>query len=287
MERDLWIAVVALVRSLHQSRPPRCRFSDARIVLVLLWAALHDRPISWACRRESWPIHLRGEELPTPSTMTRRLRTDSVRLLLERVEAAQREGEPEERVHIIDGRPLPIGGNSGDPDAGFGRAAGCMAKGYKLHAIVGISGSIRAWAVRPINQDERTVACELVPACGIEGWLLGDANYDANRLFDAAAAQGVQLLTPRRYGSDKGLGHHRHSPARLRCIRLLESAGRTTARKLLDERTRIERVFGNMASACYGLGPLPGWVRTLRRVERWVHAKIILFGVARKLRHAA
>jgi IS5 family transposase len=287
MERDLWIAVVALVRSLPASRPARCQFSDARIVLVLLWAALHDRPISWACRRSSWPIHLRGEALPTPSTMTRRLRTESVRLLLELLEERLREDEPEERVHIIDGRPLPIGGNSGDPDAGFGRGAGCMAKGYKLHAIIGISGRIRAWAVRPINEDERTVACELVPASGIEGWLLGDANYDANRLFDAAAAHGVQLLAPRRYGSDKGLGHRRNSPARLRCIRLLEGAGRTAARQLLEERTRIERVFGNMASACYGLGPLPGWVRTLRRVERWVHAKIILFGVAQRRRAAA
>lgn len=287
MERDLWLAVVSLVRSRPRRRPPRCRFTDGDIVLILLWAALHDRPISWACRVSSWPIHRRGRTLPDASTMSRRLRTPSVKVLLEEIEAALRADDSVERVHIIDGRPLPVGGNSGDPDAGFGRAAGCMAKGYKLHAIIGKTGRIRAWAVRPIHHDERTVARELVPASGIRGWLLADANYDANRLFDVTSAHGVQMLAPRRYGSDKGLGRHRHSPSRLRCVRLLEGAGRTWAGRLLQERTRIERVFGNMASASYGLGALPAWARTLPRVQRWVHAKIILFGLAQRLRSAA
>jgi hypothetical protein len=36
---------------------------------------------------------------------------------------------------VLDGKPLPIGGCTKDPDARYGRAAGTMAKGYKLHAV--------------------------------------------------------------------------------------------------------------------------------------------------------
>lgn len=289
MERNTF---ALLIRELDRAagsrhRPPKASYTDRQIVLVYFWAVLHDRPVSWACRRECWPFHDRTRPLPSAATMSRRLRTASLQRLLGEIEAQLRAGDPEERIHIIDGRPLPIGGNSGDPDAGFGRAAGCMAKGYKLHAIVGLSGRIRAWEVRPIHHDERTVAGELVPASGIKGWLLADGNYDANRLFDVTLAHGVQMLAPRRYGSDKGLGRHRHSPARLESARLLEGAGHAWARRLHERRACIERVFGTMASAPYGLAHLPAWVRTLPRVRRWVHAKIILFILARPRRIAA
>ena len=32
------------------------RFSDSTIVITYLWAVLWDRPISWACRLENWPL---------------------------------------------------------------------------------------------------------------------------------------------------------------------------------------------------------------------------------------
>ena len=36
----------------------------------------------------------------------------------------------------------------------------------------------------------------------------------------------------------------------------------------------VETTFGNMSSYGGGLGPLPAWVRTLRRVKRWIGVKI-------------
>ena len=51
------------------------------------------------------------------------------------------------------------------------------------------------------------------------GYLLGDGNYDATALYDAAAAHNRQLVArPRR--PNAGRGHRRQSPHRLRSIAL-------------------------------------------------------------------
>jgi len=43
------------------------------------------------------------------------------------------------------------------------------------------------------------------------------------------------------------------------------------------QRGDIERRFGSLSTAWYGLGPLPAWVRGQACVERWVAAKLVLF----------
>src|SRR5262249_18473024 len=85
---------------------------------------------------------------------------------------------------VIDGKPLPIGGCSKDRQAGYGKAAGAKAKGYKLHALVGSDGSVANWRVAPMNKDERVMAERLVKGAPPEvaGYLLGDANFDSNPL---------------------------------------------------------------------------------------------------------
>jgi hypothetical protein len=50
-------------------------------------------------------------------------------------------------------------------------------------------------------------------------------------------------------------------------------------RALLRSRGLIERFFGNADSRAEGLGELPAWVRTHRRVRNWVHAKLIINAV--------
>ena len=69
-------------------------------------------------------------------------------------------------------------------------------------------------------------------------------------------------------------GHRRHSPCRIRSIKLLD---RPFGQSLLTGRISIERMFGNLTNFPGGLKLLPHWVRTLFRVEMWVRAKMILY----------
>src|SRR5215831_13750602 len=141
MEHQLWEAIVAVLLSLDNPRTPtRFDFSDEDIVKVYYGSVSCDRPTSWACQKEHWPIHLRKRPLPSPATMSRRLRSSRVVALLDALQ--RRVTAPKEAglFWMIDGKPLPIGGCSKDRQAGYGRAAGGKAKGYKLHALVGADG---------------------------------------------------------------------------------------------------------------------------------------------------
>lgn len=278
MRRDFWLRLVDLVRRCA-TPPPNRRFTfgEADIVLVFFWAAEHSRPIYWACDPENWPDDLRPACLPTPATMSRRLRRPAILARIERVRRHLQRGRRRRLVSTLDGKPLPVSHHSRDPDARFGRGAGTLAKGYKFHGICNGSRRLEAWSVQPLNVDERVVARQLVPRSRIAGYLLADRYYDDNPLHDICLRRGVQLIAPRRYGRNKGLGHHRHSPARLRCIDMLEHSHTGFGPSLHAQRDDIERRFGSLSTAWYGLGPLPAWVRGHACVERWVAAKLVLF----------
>jgi hypothetical protein len=281
MDCELYSVLYQAVFSLGKRRRPKgAIFTDADIAWVFLWAVGHDRGNSWACQRRHWPLWHR-RPLPSPSTLSRRLRTESVQALLRDLEAYLRLHAPASICRFIDAKPLPIGGCSQDKQAGFGRAAGCMAKGYKLHAIIDIRQGIVAWEVVPMNVSERTLARRLIPELHSPGYLVGDYQYDAAPLYDLAALGGVQLVAPRKRGA-KGLGHRRQSPHRLRGLELL---GRGFGQNLLRARGNVERWFGNMTAFGGGLGPLPSWVRGLGRVTNWVRAKSIICAVHRQLLH--
>jgi hypothetical protein len=276
MEHQLWKSIVAVLASLGNARlDPRLTFSDARIVQVFYWSVLHDRPISWAVCRENWPIHLRKAALPSNSAMSRRLRTASVIALLDAME--KRVVPPNEpgMFWMIDGKPLVIGGASKDTQAGYGRAVRGKARGYKLHAIVG-RGGIQDWILAPMNADERTMAARMLKRATIQGYLIGDKNFDSNPLHAICEELAdLQLITPRRFGTKHGLGHIRHSPSRLRSIERLENPFPEFGEQLLKDRNAIERTFANLTNWGGGLTTLPAWVRTHRRVRRWVQAKLI------------
>lgn len=280
MERELWLRIKSLLAKQRDRRPLKCTFTNADIVLTFFWAVLHDRPIYWACDRKNWPVYDRRRPLPVPSTMTRRLRTRSVQALIDQMESSLRECFPDTTLHVVDGKPLPISGHSTDPDAGFGRAAGGMAKGYKLHLIYAENGNINAWDVKPMHVDERRVARDLIPRAKIEGYLLADANYDSNHLYDLAADHRIQLLAPKRNRESADLGHRTHSPARISSLYLLGQEKTGWARRLFARRPDIERFFGSLSSASYGLTYLPPWVRRIDRVRRWVQAKLIVYQIA-------
>jgi len=279
MERELWPVLY------HNVRQVACAFHQKYVqipgwilVLTMLWSALHDRPVQWACRAENWKTtRLRPPRLPSPRTMSRRVDGVALGLLWHAIEQRLRELSA---THpglsaFLDGKPLTIGGTSKDPDARYGRAAGTMAKGYKLHTIWSTRAIPETWELTPMNTSEKTVAHRLIPQLTGGGYLLADGNYDSNKLFDDAAKQGYQLLTPLPKGK-AGTGHHYQSPYRLRSIALMQG---DYGSKLYATRTTIERLYGNATSFGGGLAPLPAWVRGLARVRTWVWAKLLINAV--------
>lgn len=284
MERQLWKKIVMLINGMgKRGSNVFCSYSDAVIVKTWLWAVLHDRPVSWACQACNWPVYERRWQLPSASTMSRRLRSKRVRWLLNQIEErVLRSNVGDNIVWMVDGKPLPISGHSKDRQAGYGRAVGGKAKGYKIHAIVGSDGSLPHWRLAPMNKDERVMAGRILKQTEIQGYLLADGNYDSNKLHQVCDQKGdLQLVCPRRYGPGKGFGHRKQTAGRLRSVEILEHHTPDFGNQLINQRVQIERFFGNLTNWGGGLTHLPPWVRTYQRVKRWVQTKIIINAVKR------
>ncbi|MBA7476195.1 hypothetical protein ES707_11577 [subsurface metagenome] len=252
----------------------RATFSHAQILRTYFWAVIHDRPIYWACKKKNWPIYYRRHQLPTASTMSRRLRTETIQKLLKQMEHSLIQRVPRSTCRWIDAKPLPIGGNSKDKDSRFGFGASSIAKGYKLYAIADKNQGFVRWTIKSMNKSESKIAHELIRTLDNQGYLIGDGQYDNNRLYDMVGRKSIQLVTPQRIRNAKGLGHRRHSLYRIRAMDLIK---RPFGQSLIESRKSIKRMFGNLTCFAGGLKPLPHWVRTLFRVRLWVQAKMILY----------
>jgi hypothetical protein len=277
MERELWPRLYHLIMEVGQDlRLIGVSFQPHIVLLVLFWAALHDRPMRWACRPRNWSTTTsRPPRLPSPATVSRRLRRVDTAMLMRAVVQRLRRGADPRLIALIDGKPLPIGGSGHDPEARCGRGAGMWAKGYKFYAIWAGRPVPETYRVYPMNVNEDKVAEEMIPDLTGGGYLLGDGEYDANGVFDAAGAAGYQLLAPRE-DPGAGLGHKYQSPYRRRCIELMRTA---FGRGVWGLRRQIEPWFGVLVSFGGGLSPLPSWVRHLKRVWLWVSAKLVINGV--------
>lgn len=277
MERELFLKVKRELAALGPRPRGRNRFSDAIIILVYFWAVTHDRSVTWACRRDNWQACVRPRRLPSQSRMSRRLRTGSVRGLIDELEErVLRAGRPAPTACAVDGKPLPVGTYSHDRHALWGRGAGGWAKGYKLHLLLSLCGTVMAWRLTPMSGDEREMARRLLKQTGCAGYVLGDKAYDANYLYSEAAKHGGQLVAPRQKGPTRGLGSRRQAPGRLRSKDLLENTVSAFGRELHAMRDVIERKFGYLTSTGGLLTHLPSWIRTHPRVHAWVQAKLIL-----------
>lgn len=278
MERELWTVLYHLLHVFGNWRGGWL-YSTADILAVYLWAVVHDRPTSWATKPENWPDDLRPRRLPTQGTVSRRLRRPAIIELMTTIEEhlAALAMTDDCLTRIIDGKALAVSNVSKDPDAGYGRGAGGNQKGYKLHAVWAAGPIPIAWGLAPMNESEKIMARHLIPDLPGGGYLLGDAQYDANPLYDLSADAGFQLVAKKIKGRGRGgLGHRRQAPSRLRSIELLKTA---FGRALTNHRNAIEGRFGAWVSAGGGLGPLPAWVRRFHRVRHWVQAKIITTAV--------
>ena len=274
MQRELWPILYSTVRAVAQDFSQKyVQIPGWMLVVTMLWASLHERPVCWACDPDNWTgTRLRPPRLPSASTMSRRIDGVAVGLLWRAVEQRLRavSGHVPGLLAFLDGKALPVGGCTKDPDARYGRGAGVMAKGYKLHTVWSDGPLPEAWEITPLNTDEVKVAERLLPQLSGGGYLLADGNYDVNRLFDRAWCQGYQLVTPPPKAAP---GRRRQSPQRLHSIEMM---GRTFGVDLYKKRIGIEEAFGNATAFGGGLGPLPAWVRGLERVRTWVWAKLLI-----------
>lgn len=282
MKADIWRELYHIVMRLSRQRPRGSRrVPDWLVVLTFLWAAINESPVSWAVQRRHWPVWCQRliRSMPSSTTMSRRLRRPSVLAFLDAVLQEAQKDLPSTLFRMIDGKPLPIGGCTGDRQAGFGRAAGTKANGYKLHSLLDSSGKVVGWRLAPMNVPEQRMAARLLRDATQAGYDVCDSNYDSNQLYGMARQHGAQIVAPRRRpGTGLGKGRGRHDPARLRSIAMTEGPS-PFGRTLLHQRAAIERAFGNLTSFGGGLGPLPAWVRTYKRVHRWVAAKLAINAV--------
>jgi hypothetical protein len=280
MERELWPLLYRTVRAVAADfRQKYVQIPSWVLVLTMLWAAVHDRPVSWACDPGNWKMtRLRPFKIPSASTMSRRVDGAAVGLLWHAVEHRLRNlsASVPGLTALLDGKPLPVGGATKDPDARYGRGAGIMAKGYKLHTIWAGRSMPEAWEITGLNVSEKEVARRLIPLLKGGGYLLADGYYDANDLYDLADQQGYQLMTPLPRGKEPGSGHHYQSPHRLRSIELMKSS---YGQQLHRYRSEIERAYGSATSFGGGLAALPAWVRGRDRVRTWVWAKLLINAV--------
>ena len=288
MERDLWRCIVTQLKALPRRRPIRGLYDNRQILAPLFWAALHDRPISWACRRENWPGRAWRRILPDQSTMSRRLRDPQLDLDIDFVMRRIQRKWTRGRVLLTDGKPYHINRHSADPDAHAGYGAGEFMRGYKLHVVIDDAQQVWGWAIHPMNTGESCVSTDIVrnmPTPRVK-LLVGDAAYDSNPLHEVAARRGIQLVAPRRK-PHTGLGRStKHHPNRLRSIELTESPSGWMWPMLYAKRTEVERFFAGLTSSAVNAAHLPTWVRRLHRVRRWIGAKLAINAARIALRRA-
>lgn len=123
MERELWLQLYRIVVSLDRF-DWRGRYRASDILLVFLWAVVHDRPTVWACQPKNWSTPPR--HLPTQPTMSRRLRSPLVQQLLSAVEEKLGGDAQGWWVCRIDSKPLVVGCYSKDRGTNGGVRASVM-----------------------------------------------------------------------------------------------------------------------------------------------------------------
>lgn len=284
MDSHIWRKVYSTVRSVERSIPRmgrRKEFSDVLIVGMFLWSVWHDRPLRWACDRSSYGSLFRPRKLPSVSQFCKRMKSERVRMLLQRVFDKLAETDRQTRMCFVDARPLPVGPCSKDQEARPGRVYGGFARGYKLHAVITATGRTLAWSVTALPTSEAKAAEAILRVVRPRGIVVADAAYDRARLYELVAEYGGRFLAVPMKGA--GRGHQKQSEERLTSLFLWRQVGRVMRRK----RLKIECAFGNQSMYGGGLGPLPAWVRTLERVRRWVGAKMIIHHARLAVKRAA
>jgi len=153
MDRERWPPLSPLLQPV--ARTFSRKYAQHRpwaLVAVMLWAALHDRPVSWACppRPGSTPRR-RPARRPAADTVRRRLGGVAVGLFWGALADRVRGAGPPALGAIVDGKPLLVGGCSEGPGAAFGRAAGHAGRGDPRPAVGSTRPLPEAREVTPLS----------------------------------------------------------------------------------------------------------------------------------------
>src|SRR3954452_3044594 len=124
MERELWLQLYRHLLTLGNRRPARACYSNLIIALVYFWSVLHERPVAWSAVKKNWRGNEPPFELPSQSTLSRRLRGGgSIQPLLAELHTKLAGADQQATlVKVIDSKPLPVGAYSRVKDARWGHA---------------------------------------------------------------------------------------------------------------------------------------------------------------------
>ena len=265
------------------------------MVWLALWAAAHHQPLRTLAaelEKTGWPRVIRRNlprkvrrRRPDASTLSRRWRQSQFFELLE--QALLRLGQPD-RTAIIDGFVLPVGPHSHDVEAQFGGPGSHFQKGYKSVRLTNRRG--QAWAVRIVsaNCNEAAVASELLKGLAARRLkftrIIGDRAYDSEPLRAQAHADlGALLVAPRQARNAKGQSRKcRKGRFRRRSMRVLRSSW---GRHWMKTRAVVERSNGWLRQPPHELNVLPSFIRTPKRVRRWVVCQEVLMSLRIRIRH--
>ncbi|TWT45696.1 hypothetical protein RAS1_21250 [Phycisphaerae bacterium RAS1] len=288
MDRDVWRVLTAAARSAARRVPGsdrRMRYCDHLILRMYLWSVWHERPLCWASDPRHYNTLFRPRQLPSNSQFCRRVGSPRFAALLAAVQDSLVRADAGVSLSYLDGKPLPVSLCSRDPDARIGWAVRGFARGYKLHVWARDDGFVPKFSVRPMNQGEAKVARQMATA-PCRGAVLADANYDTRKLYQAIGACGAQLFTPLKRFSPNHKRLKTMDPHRRFAIELCADYPEAY-QTILDRRARVERILSALTCFGGGLTHLPPWVRRLRRVQRYVSAKIAIYHARLRCRTAA
>lgn len=280
MEQSQWKLIVQIINRVCRlaGRLAKATYSDALIFKFYYWGVKHDRPMTWAVD----PLHsnrlFRPRRWPSISQLNRRIASERFVRLALMIEAELRQTDLSQQI-CLDGKALCVSPVSQDRDAARGHIPGGMGKGYKLHAMVARDGKIADFSVRPLNCHEMPIAREMIAridrfASGTK--VFGDGNYDSHVLHKEIDKRGGWLITRLRGRARHPVTLRQMGKARRDLIDLWDTH-RQSMEALYRKRDHIERIFGQLTCIPGLLSPLPAFIRGLKRVRRWVGAKITLY----------
>lgn len=287
MDKDVWGVLRAAIRSADRSIPRAGRrptYSDRLIVKIYFCTVASDRPRLAVLDRRTFAGLMRAAAMPSYSQFCKRLKTPRVLAMIERVSEVLSRSDRPVGVAFLDGKAMRVGESSKDPDARTGRGDGTFSRGYKLHALGGDDGRIKAFRVHPLNRAEPRVAREElvhdVPAGVV---VLADGNYDSKFLYAGVRERGAWMLAPAKANRRGPLEDLKTGPERKEALRVWEEQP-ALAHAVYRLRWQIERIFAHLTCFGGGLAPLPAWVRRIDRVRLWVTAKVALYNARVEVR---